>query len=91
MNGRGAGWKELKRRGLRKSVTVVDGVEEWIRDVERMSVPGKTKEARLCRVFCFAESAAEEHREAGSGCHKKNNRISPLAAVSAAELSLSPW
>lgn len=46
------------------------GEEERIRNVERMSVAGKTKDWRLCTVFCFAESTAE-HREAGSVCHKK--------------------
>lgn len=41
------------------------GEEERIRNVERMSVAGKTKEGRLCTVFCFAESAAEHGERRG--------------------------
>lgn len=44
---------------------------EWIRNVERMSVAGETKGARMCTVFCFAESAAEHRERRGQRVTKK--------------------
>lgn len=52
------------------------GEEERIRNVERLSVAGKTKDGRLFTAFCFAESAAEHGGRRGQ-CVTKNNHILP--------------
>ena len=60
--------------------------ERRIRNVERMSVAGETKDGRLCTAFCFAESAAEHGERRGQRV-TKNNHIppSPLEALSDAK------
>lgn len=54
--------------GAREHVMEEEG-EGWrkgeIRNVEQMSVAGKTKHGRLCTAFCFAESAAEHGKRRG--------------------------
>ncbi len=86
--GKGAGGREgrWERASVWWRQKGKGGGDERIRNVERMSVAGKTKEGRLCTVFCFAESAAE-HGERRGQCVTKNNRVppSPLEALSNAK------
>lgn len=76
--GKGAGGREgrWERASVWWRQKGKSGEEERIRNVERMSVAGKTKEGRLCTVFCFAESAAE-HGERRGQCVTRNNRVPP--------------